>query len=298
MNGLENSVAPVAVLAVDAGNALPARVAAKRLGEHFPGRTLVLALNWPSREVAAWLELLPSVEVVDVSPEAARLPPGYGHISPATHARALIPQYVTDRFAVYFDADTLLRRGVSLEDFFSDPTCAVSGVRDSEVPFLGCDASLVPLRRELGLDLSASGINAGVLAMNLDIWREEVLGPRILSVTRKFGLRGNSALNATLNGSVRLLPLTLNATAHMMRPTSPVFGWETPDDVEAARTDPAVVHFTGAVKPWHSNAELPFMDEWQEVASSVGWTKFSHSFTWRRRLERRLIAALDSRRRE
>lgn len=285
---------PVAVLTVDAANAGPARVAAKRLAEHFPGETRVLALNWSPRETTAWLNLFPSVEVVDISFERPRLPPGYGHISPATHLRALIPQYVDNRLAVYFDADTFIRRNVSFEDFFPDPKYAAGGVRDSENPFLGCDASLVPLRCELGLNLTASGINAGVLAMNLDLWRETDLGPRILALTVKYGLRGNSALNAALNGHVRLLSMTLNATAHMMRPTSRVFGWEALEDVEAARTDPAIVHFTGAVKPWHSNAELPFMDEWQATADSVGWTDRSHSFTWRRRFERRIIAAVDS----
>lgn len=284
-----------AVLVADGMNAGPARVAANQLATYFSGRIIALALNWTKRERDMWLHVLPDVEIVDVSLWEARLPRGYGHISSATHARALIPAFVEERFAIYFDADTLVRRRVSHKDFFpSQSEHSTGGVRDPEMPFVGSDYSLAPLRAELNLHLNANAINAGVLAMDLERWREDELGGRILDVTNRYRLRGNSALNAVLNGQVQILPLTLNATVHMMRPSSRVFGWETFAEVDDARLDPAVVHFTGAVKPWHRNARLPFMDDWRAAAALAGWTKRSHSFSVRRRFERAAISILNS----
>jgi lipopolysaccharide biosynthesis glycosyltransferase len=197
--------------------------------------------------------------------------------------------------AIYFDADTFLRKPVSAGDFSgSDSAFGTAGVRDSEIPFIGCDHTLIPFRSKFGLCLNANAINAGVLRMDLRVWREEALGPRILEATERFNLRGNSALNAVVNGSVSLLPIWLNATVHMMRPTSRVFGWEDHDEVMRARNDPALVHFTGAVKPWHSNSRLPFTEEWRAVAREVEWTVSKHSFTYRRRIARAIANRFDS----
>ena len=150
--------------------------------------------------------------------------------------------------------------------------------------------------RGSGANLRTPYINSGVLLMNLEVWRQNRIGQEILSWKEKHpeSWGDNDALHGVLAGQLYLLPARWNATAHMMRPMSPVFGFIEEREVQLARKDPSVVHFTGAVKPWHSNASMPFLEEWRAVAADLGWTRFSHCFTVRRRVEQRLLRWIDS----
>lgn len=226
-------------------------------------------------------------------------PPGEAHISRAMYLRLLIPEILRDaRWALYLDADTLVRHPIShLPELsgFARSGLPIAGVQDSEVPYLGC-APGIRSWREDGTDPRAPYINTGVLLMDLDLWRAEGIGRAALEWKRRHpeAWTDNDAINAVLAGRILRVPRRWNATTHMMRTTSGVFGFDEAHEVEVARADPSVVHFTGAVKPWHSNAALPFLGEWRTVAASLGWTRFRHSFTVRRRAELSLIRLIDS----
>ncbi len=154
---------------------------------------------------------------------------------------------------------------------FFDSGFSTAGVLDSEVPFVSCAPGLKSMRRS-GADLRAPYINSGVLLMNLKAWRRDRIGQAILSWKERHpeSWGDNDALHGVLAGQLYLLPTRWNATVHMMRSASPVFGFVEEKEVHLARKNPGVVHFTGAVKPWHSNASMPFLDEWCAVAAELG----------------------------
>jgi lipopolysaccharide biosynthesis glycosyltransferase len=196
---------------------------------------------------------------------------------------------------MYLDADTLVRRDIGA--LFDDTLHGFStgGVRDAVTPRLGFSPGIFA-ESPKDVNPRANYINAGVLLMDLNRWRADRIGERAFDWIRRHpdAWGDNDAICAVLNGEVALLPLRYNATQHMMRSRSTVYGFEDPSEVDDARSNPSIVHFTGAIKPWHSNAAMPFLEEWRAVAAELGWVRFRHSFTVRRRFERWLVRKIDS----
>lgn len=260
-------------------------------------RVWIVADRWSEESrkfLASSIQPVEPVSTMDCALEG--LPPAKDHISSATYIRLLIPTlfpHLTD--CLYLDADTLVRAALrELEKEISREFPA-AGVRDPETPKLG-SATGIRFWKEDGLDPHADYVNAGVLWMNLKLWRAENLAQKCLAWIKKNpeAWGDNDAINANLSGRIQLLPLRYNATVHMMRPSSRVYGMEDTEEVDNARTNPAIVHFTGAIKPWHKNAQLPFLEEWRAVAESIGWRGYRHSFSWKRRVVKRVVGRLDS----
>ncbi len=285
------------VYASDEANARAVGVSVRTLILHNPDiYVTVLADRWSLESKKLLLLAAGSTAVRRIDIEPFNLPPGQAHISSATFIRLLIPELLCElNFCLYLDADTLVRADLSEISESVLQGHSTAGIRDSVVPKIGCSPGIFAGHPK-GIDPHADYVNAGVLLMDLERWRSEDIGQRALDWirlnTRAWG--DNDAICATLNGDVALLHHRYNATQHMMRRNSAVYGFEDADEIDAARRDPAVVHFTGAVKPWHSNASMPFLEEWRAVANDLGWTKFGHSFTFRRRVERWLMHLIDS----
>ncbi len=284
------------IYASDDANAQAVVVSAHSLLRSTPGAEVtVLALDWSksSKRFMEGFEDSSRVRRRDVTVED--LPPGAGHISSATFLRLCIPDLLPDLDrCVYLDADTLIRDDLIPLSGIKGGNWSTAGVLSSATPRHGCSPGIV----------SAGGnqqflepyINAGVLLIDIQRWRTQGIGEQALNWFRQNpqAFVDQDALNTVIVGDVLLLPQKYNATIHMMRPSSPVLGFVEFEEVAEARRDSAVVHYTGPVKPWHSNATMPFLAEWRSVAAERGWTKFRHSDTLRRRLERSVIRLIDS----
>jgi len=291
---------PVVVFAGNHCVARPIAVAVRSLASVEPqARIVVLADGWSTQDQRLLKKAAHPTEVRIIEASSDGLPRGADGLPPVMYLRFKIPDILDgEAFAVYLDADTLIRRPITplvASSGFSDSGYSTAGVQDSEIPFVGCVPGLNSLR-DSGVDLRSPFINAGVLLMNLDIWRRDRIGLAVLSWKDEHpeSWGDNEALHGVLAGQLHLLPIQWNATTHMMRPESAVFGFFDEREVNLARRDPNLVHFTGAVKPWHSNASSPFLHEWRSVAADIGWTTFRHSFSLRRRIERWVISRIDS----
>lgn len=291
---------PLVVYAGDERVALGIAVSIASLLNHEPSaHVLVLADSWSLSGRQRLEELVggPGLAVREI--DASGFPEVTDHITKAAYARLTIAKLLPHQgLALYLDSDTLVRRPIlrDLARRAANMRASTAAVRDSETPFIGSSSGLSSWRED-SLDPRAPYVNSGVLLMNLAAWRRDSIGERALDWKRTHPLAwmDQDALNAVLNGEVELLPHRFNSTMHMMRRESPVYGIEVAEEVDEARRDPAVVHFTGAIKPWHSNASMPFLDEWRDLAARIGRTSFPHSFSRRRRLERWLIRKIDSR---
>lgn len=279
----------------DDANARAVAVSARSLVRHNPTAVVhVLAQGWSNLNKKRLKDAIESSSAAIIEVSADGLPPGQDHISSAMYLKLLIPDLLaTVTRCVYMDADTLVRASIDelFESLSTDATTA--GVPDSEIPRIGFAPGIRNWREE-GINPQAGYINSGVLVLDLERWRRDDLARRMLAWRKRNpeSWGDNDAICAVLNGDFALLAPRFNATVHMMRPASSVYGHMDAVTVDEARADPAIVHFTGAIKPWHRNARLPFLEEWRSVAAEVRWTTFEHSFTLRRRFERRLASLL------
>ncbi len=169
---------------------------------------------------------------------------------------------------IYLDGDVLVRRSLRpLWDALDGrPIAAVTNVTEPAM-----HAHL----RSLGIDDPRGYFNAGVLVIDLAAWRAESAGDELrrVATSRPVPWYDQDALNVVFTGRWKRLSPVWNAM-------NSVWGWPEhaavtfpAEELEAARRDPAVVHFEGphVVKPWHYLSTHPFKDEFRAVLARTPW---------------------------
>lgn len=193
-------------------------------------------------------------------------------LSQATLFRLLIPEVLPDHCSrtIYLDADTLVT-GVLTELWETDLAGGmVAGVRDAGVPFaagpFGTDW------REVKIAPDTPYFNAGVLLVPVDDWRARGVSEAAVRLLRDRPLRwgDQDALNILAQGTWLELPRRWNLQTNDVEERSLSWVlWRA--DVEAAVADPAVVHFTGTLKPWAGGEDHPLAHRWAATRARSSW---------------------------
>jgi lipopolysaccharide biosynthesis glycosyltransferase len=228
----------------------------------------------PSLDIR-WLEPDPGLlEGADVSRA-----PGLRYISRSTLWRLVVDALVPDDVprVLSLDVDTLVRADpVAILGAELGPS-PVGAVRDAELTEVG---RAVPHWRRIGCDPDAPYFNAGVLVIDREAWRHDGIGRRALEILVENPglLRFNEqdALNLVLAGRWQALPWRWNFQAPVSwglgGDAAPVYAACGRDDIDRAVQEPAIVHFSGGMKPWHRGGSvLPFWDEWTACKLRTPW---------------------------
>ena len=225
----------------------------------------------------AWLRSVATAEGVDLwvvpTPED-ELPAGYGHVSPASHLRLICPEAVPTERLLYLDGDVLVDADISPLLTTELGGRALGAVRDVWIDTVSHPGG-VHHWEALGVDPSAPYMNAGVLAIDRNAWLDADVGRRALADQHHHGtlLGDQGSLNAVTAGAVHVLDVTWNAQASLLDvENAPRSTWRDSlaARLEALLVDPAIVHFVGPRKPWHSWCEHPSAIAWRSVADSIG----------------------------
>ncbi|WP_405940058.1 glycosyltransferase family 8 protein [Streptomyces sp. NBC_00726] len=178
------------------------------------------------------------------------------HPTSATYARLLLPQLLPESWSkvIYLDADTITLSSFDALWELDLGGLAVGAVIDPFNPLIGSPRG-VQCWEEVGLDPDAPYFNAGMLVINLDVWRRERVAARALAYVEShadcIGLLDQEALNAIVNGEFLAVDESWNMMDVRYADSHPAAGGATPPPVsEAALRHPRVRHFTGKRKPW------------------------------------------------
>jgi lipopolysaccharide biosynthesis glycosyltransferase len=178
-----------------------------------------------------------------VSSTAAAMPTS-GHITQATYGRLLVPGLRSSaRRALYLDADTLTRSDIGELLNLQLGGAAVGGVVDADIPTqvdrqdkFGCLPRIA--------HANAPYINAGVLLMALDRWRDEGLAASILGYIEANGshlrFHDQDAINVELAEDLKVLDGKWNYQLRVERTRAD----------EASLRRAAILHFSDVLKPW------------------------------------------------
>ena len=174
------------------------------------------------------------------------------HSSHFTYVRLLLPDLLPDLDDVlYLDVDTMIRAPIC--DLLQWELCHPVGAVQE---LAGTAAHLFGTPR-------APYFNAGVLRMSLERMRNEQLwdrSRRILETRPEVRWFDQDVLNLVFHDRFDSLPLTYNVSDMIVRKYPGLKVLE----------DPVIVHFNGAVKPWHPSAKSPHAREWRQYYSDAG----------------------------
>jgi lipopolysaccharide biosynthesis glycosyltransferase len=197
--------------------------------------------------------------------------PGAGHvahITPDTYAKVLAPDLLpaTCHRAISLDSDLVVLADVAdLFDALDDQhtLAAVSNVFFPFVssPFLNTSIPVVFNYAELGIPATNRYLQAGVLVINVDLWRERKITSRIIEYLEAYGnkiyFHDQGGLNAILFDQWMRLDQRWNQTSTILQPEH----WKSPayskSDWRKTRDDPFIVHYTGPDKPWNPGYKRP-----------------------------------------
>lgn len=197
-------------------------------------------------------------------------------------ARLLMARFLPNDLhrVLYLDADVIVRR--PLDDLWTmDLNGCVLGM------------ALEPtVSQERLKDLSLDGggyYNAGVMLVDLDVWRQSNAESRILNYLKmndgRLFANDQDAINAALRGSIAPISPEYNASNiytyypfRLLHRLMPAF-----DDENAylqAKDNPAIVHFLGEDRPWRKGNTHRYSVDYENNLSATPWADTPKENGW------------------
>ena len=165
------------------------------------------------------------------------------HLSYATFFRYFIPQFVKEEKALYLDSDIIVRGDIE-ELFLTDMT---------DIPIKAVQDELVP-----------STFNAGVMLINVELWRTEGVTDKLIELTNEFhdsSFGDQGILNRLFENRWYALGSSYNFMVGMdtVAKNYQIDSWYI--DSLKLEDSAKIIHFTGD-KPWYQVNLNRFREEW------------------------------------
>jgi lipopolysaccharide biosynthesis glycosyltransferase len=182
--------------------------------------------------------------------------PEWGRVPKLTYARINLSAYLPEASkAIVLDSDILVRTGI--ERLWDTPLegATMGAVTDPHIPMVSSPDGLASYG-ELGLAADAPYLNAGVMLVDLKLWRQQNIGPRAFAWIEQNRQTANwydqDAINALMAGQWKSLDARWQFQPRLA------------SLAKAGLGDARIVHFSGGLKPWlyrgNSAADREFFD--------------------------------------
>ncbi len=191
-------------------------------------------------------------------PRLVRSFPVFGHVSPATYSRLLMPELLPPSVtkAIYLDADTIVLGDVAelwAIDMQGKPLLAVQ-----ENDTVVSSPYGIVAYKELGLPPDAKYLNAGVLVMDVAQWRQKRIHHRIMEYLHRYREKvlfwDQDGINAVLATQWGELGEEWN---FRVSPPRTVPGKTDEEAIADVVRQGRIVHYASGVKPWDAEAIHP-----------------------------------------
>jgi lipopolysaccharide biosynthesis glycosyltransferase len=214
----------------------------------------------------------PELEFVSVGErELSGLKVG-GHISSATYYRLCVSELLPHnvKTALYLDSDIIING--SLLDLFNTD---ISEHGLAAVPDAWVDKNEA-IRSKILLNEEAHYLNGGVLLLNLERWRTEKIGLRVLKFCRsnpdRITFWDQCGINHFVQGRFYVLDRKWNfQQEHMRRVSKYKFHPSAEEDASSA----AIIHFTSNQKPWSFMCTHPMKELYFKYLKYTAWSGFT-----------------------
>ncbi len=200
--------------------------------------------------------------------------PVFGHVSLSTYFRLLMPALLPPELdkAVYVDADCVVVGDLAemwSKEMGDCPLMAVPAIAPGRV---GVDQVEAAARR-------AAYLGAGVLLVNLKCWRDENLGPKIITylVDNSDAVEhwDQDGINHVLKDRWQRLDVKWNYRVDCGVPS--LEGRDTPEDLQ---DNAVIVHYASSAKPWDYGVTHPSAAIFDEYLNKTAWQGWRPRVPW------------------
>jgi len=189
-------------------------------------------------------------------------------VTEATYYRFLLAEILPSSasLALYLDSDIIINGDISELISMDLSHHAIGAIPDA---WADSDA---PTRKKIGLRKDAHYVNAGVLLINLDLWRSRNIGRRVIEYCASnpdVNFLDQCALNHVMQGDCKIFDKKWNfQTSHLQNVTE--------HEVKSA----VIIHFTKTdSKPWHFTCTHPLKHLYFMHLRSTLWKPWHFSYT-------------------
>jgi lipopolysaccharide biosynthesis glycosyltransferase len=193
-----------------------------------------------------------SLQFIQVNKELFENLPTPLHLPQASYYRLAIPELIPNDKVLYLDSDLLIIGKIrpmwemDLEENYLAATLEFTNNWHPKLPF----------NQETGY------FNSGVLLINSVLWRKDKLAEKVLDFARKFPslihFADQCALNASIDGKFKTLDPKWNFQAFFYERDFLKPEILSTENLNKAKENPQIVHFSGSLKPWHWGCKHPY----------------------------------------
>lgn len=172
------------------------------------------------------------------------------HVSMSCLDRLLIPTLLKEKVVLYMDLDILCFGDIT--PIFNKKISKKGIIAKKSVKNNVISNWLQKIDQNTLKYTHETSVNAGILLMNLDILRKTSFSHRTISICEKHGVNDQIAINIYLDGLGHSLDAKYNAYFNQ--------------DFRNMHDTAVIVHFSGAIKPWHSNFDnKKYANIWKDM---------------------------------
>lgn len=201
------------------------------------------------------------------------------NVSSTSFVRILLPEIlpVSITKIIYLDGDIVVNRGLyELWNYPMPYGCPLAGVLDR----IGNSGAI---RESINLPISVPYINAGVLLLDLDVWRKEKLSQLCVDayLGNRYQYLDQDTLNCVLGSRMCLLPMKYNMQISfwIFGETDWMIDGTKMQEVREGLISPVIIHYASSNKPWKSSY-CPMKEIWRKYEKMSLWKCQNRKSTW------------------
>lgn len=196
------------------------------------------------------------------------------YINISTYFRLIMPYLLKgiDK-VIYLDCDVIVND--SLKDLWNVDISnyALAGVRDRINDY-------IRVYNRLNYPMSYGYVNAGVLVINLEQWREDNIFEKATTIAHKIPKQlknhDQDIINLVYHDSMLFLDFKFNLLEHFLYTEDNLyFNKKYYSSIEQACANPVIIHFCMPCKPWHKECINPFKHLYEKYKKMTPWPKLT-----------------------
>lgn len=189
------------------------------------------------------------------------------HFNKSNYFRLFIPEFTECDKVLYLDSDIVVESNV--DEFFNYDIDDYYVAAVENPGFMDHD--------RLYMSSSADYFNSGVMLINVKKWKIEKIGRRVVdfvnSEPERIAFVDQCGLNAIINGRWLKIPPKYNQQACIFEKNINLSCY-IESELEEAKKNPVVIHYTGSLKPWHFSNKHPYKKKYWHYRSKTDYRSY------------------------